>query len=75
MKSISEMNINEAGRIVSLHGGWRQQAHLRALGLAEGQVIRKLSALAWGGPIIVLVNRAQVAIGKGMARRIVVETI
>jgi ferrous iron transport protein A len=33
-------------------------------------VIRKLSDLALGGPVVVLVNRAQVAIGRGMARRI-----
>jgi ferrous iron transport protein A len=38
----------------------------------EGQRVRKLSALAMGGPIVVRVNRAQVAIGRGMAQKVMV---
>ncbi len=57
---------------MAIQGGRGMQTRLRRLGLSEGQVVRKLSALAWGGPVVVLVNRAQVAIGRGMARRILV---
>ena len=60
------------GLIIGIQGGRGMQMRLRRLGLNEGQVVRKLSALAWGGPVVVLVNRAQVAIGRGMARRILV---
>ena len=42
------------------------------MGLAEGQTVRNLSRIGWGGPIVLLVNRAQVAVGRGMARKIVV---
>jgi ferrous iron transport protein A len=42
------------------------------MGLAEGQTVRKLSRIRWGGPIVLLVNRAQVAVGRGMARKIVI---
>ena len=40
----------------------------------EGQTVRKLSALALGGPVVVIINRAQIAIGRGIARRILVST-
>ena len=73
-KPLTELGPAEEGRIIALQGGRGLQARLRALGLVEGQVIRKLSSLVWGGPVIVLINRAQVAIGKGMARRIIVTT-
>jgi ferrous iron transport protein A len=73
-KRLSELGPQEQGTIIALRGGRGLQARLRALGLAEGQVVRKLSALGWGGPVIVLVNRAQVAIGRGMAHRIVVSS-
>ncbi len=73
MKILTDLGTREEGRITTLQGGWRQQAHLRAMGIVEGQVVRKLSAVAWGGPVIVLINRAQIAIGRGMARRIIVE--
>jgi ferrous iron transport protein A len=69
---LTELARGEEGTIVALQAGWGAQQRLRLLGLAEGQVIRKLSELALGGPVVVLVNRAQVAIGRGMARRILV---
>jgi len=48
------------------------QRRLHGLGLSEGRMIRKLSALALGGPVVVSVNRAQVALGRGIASRVVV---
>jgi len=71
-KYLTDLARGEAGKIVAIQTGWGHQQRLRRLGLAEGQVIRKLSELALGGPVVVLVNRAQVAIGRGMARRIMV---
>lgn len=73
-KPLTELRMDEEGEIVALHGGRGFQARLRVLGLAEGQRIRKLSGVGFGGPVIVSVNRAQVAIGRGMARRIIVRS-
>jgi len=71
-KYLTDLARDEMGRITAIQAGWGLQQRLRRLGLAEGQMIRKLSDLALGGPVVVLVNRAQVAIGRGMARRILV---
>jgi len=70
--ALTELGQGEEGIVVSLHGGRGAQERLRALGIVEGQKLRKLSSLALGGPVIVLVNRAQVALGRGMARKITV---
>ena len=69
-KLLTELDQGQEGTIVSVQGGRGVQARLRNLGLVEGQRIRKLSALAWGGPVVVDVKRSQIAIGRGMARRI-----
>jgi ferrous iron transport protein A len=71
-RCLTEMARGEEGMIVAVEGGWGFRQRLARLGLSEGQVIRKLSEVALGGPVVVLVERAQVAIGRGMARRIVV---
>jgi len=71
-KLLTELNPGEGGTVVAVQGGRGLQARLRSLGLVEGQTIRKLSALAWGGPVVVEIKRTQVAIGRGMARRILV---
>lgn len=71
-KYLTDLARGEQGMIAAIQAGHGMQQRLRSLGLAEGQAIRKLSDLALGGPVVVLVNRAQVAIGRGMARRILV---
>jgi ferrous iron transport protein A len=60
--------------IVELRGGRGFQSRLRSLGLVEGQQVKKLSRAGLGGPVIVLINRTQVAIGCGMASRIIVRS-
>jgi len=69
-RTLSDLAPGEEGVIVSLGGGNGVQRRLRSLGFVEGGTVRKLSALAWGGPIVVRVNRAQVAIGRGIARQV-----
>ena len=73
-KLLTELRPGEEGKIKALGGGHRMQERLRSLGIVEGHLIRKLSNLAWSGPVIVLVNRAQIAIGFGMASRIIIQT-
>jgi ferrous iron transport protein A len=51
------------------------QKRLHSMGLLEGNVVKKVSSLGMGGPVIILVNRAQVAIGRGMARKIIVKPL
>ena len=73
-KSLTELEQGVEGKIISVWGGRGLQRRLRALGFVEGQTVRKLSALALGGPVIVLINRAQIAIGRGIARKILIST-
>jgi len=69
-----DLPMGAEAEIVELMGGRSFQSRLRSLGLAEGQQVKKLSRAGLGGPVIVLVNRAQVAIGQGMATRIIVRS-
>jgi len=71
-KPLTELKPGDQGTVVAVKGGRGMQSRLRSLGLVEGQTLRKLSALAWGGPVVVEVKRTQVAIGRGMAAKILV---
>ncbi len=71
-KPLTELKLGKEATIVAVRGGRGMQARLRNMGLVEGQVIRKLSALAWRGPVVVVAKRTQIAIGHGMASRILV---
>ena len=60
-------------RVVAFDGGEHAQRRLRSLGVTPGRVVRKVSSLVAGGPLVIEIDRAQVAIGRGMASRILVE--
>ena len=60
------------------HHGGRRHGHgfvdrLHSLGIRPGKRITKVSAMFMRGPVTIQVDRAQIAIGFGMAGRIVVE--
>ncbi len=46
---------------------------LNALGIIPGKKITKISAMLMQGPVTIEVDRAQVAIGFGMAKKIIVK--
>lgn len=66
---LTQLRIGETARIMAIEGGrgLRQKLFLR--GLIEGKVVRVVSNY---GPVTVEVDRSIVAIGRGMARKIVV---
>lgn len=70
---LSELQPGTEATIREIEGGHGFHRRLFSQGIVVGKAVRKLSALGWGGPVVVQVDRAQVAIGRGMARRIIVE--
>lgn len=60
-------------KIVGLDGGEEFIKKLNSLGISDGKTIIKISSLRLKGPIIISIDRASVAIGRNMAKRIIVE--
>jgi len=69
------MDSGQQGRVVALHGGHGMVERLESMGIRPGKVIIKLSSQPMGGPVTVLVGSRQVAMGRGIARRVEVELI
>lgn len=67
---LNQLGIGELASIVAVEGGrgLRQKLYLR--GLFEGKVVRMVSNF---GPVTVEVDRSVVAIGRGMAQKIIVK--
>ena len=70
---LTQMRRGERGRVVDIQGGWGLLRKLEALGIKTGTEIVKVSSQLMRGPITIRVGNTQVAIGFGMARRIIVE--
>jgi ferrous iron transport protein A len=70
---LTRMRAGQSGIVAYLQGGRGLTGRLSGLGIIPGKRITKISATLMRGPVTVEVDRARVAIGFGMASRIVVQ--
>ena len=73
MKNLTDLRAGESGRIVQIDGGHGMVNRLAALDIRLGKRITKLNSGFMHGPVTIEIDRTQVAIGFGMAKRISVE--
>jgi ferrous iron transport protein A len=71
--TVAQMRTGDRGRIIEIAGGYGLTRRLEAMGIRPGKKITKVSSMLMRGPVTVQVDGVQVAIGFGMARRILVE--
>jgi len=73
IKNLKDLRPGESGRIAQINGGHGMVNRLAALDIRPGRRITKLSSGFMRGPVTIEIDRTQVAIGFGMAKRILVE--
>ena len=71
--SLLHLPENKRAKIVSLDGGRGFQRRLRVMGIREGQTIKIVSRQPFRGPFTVAVGGCQMALGRGMVQKIIVE--
>ena len=74
MMPLSMANKDKLLKITNIVGGRNVKQRLSALGLYPGSVI-KMVTNDFGGPLIIEVNNSKIAIGRGMAQKILVSEI
>jgi ferrous iron transport protein A len=72
--TLAEMKTGQTGTVVGVLGGHGLIRRLDALDIRPGKKVTKLSSALFRGPVMLRVNNTQVAVGFGMARKIIVET-
>lgn len=71
--ALSRMQAGQSGIVIQIQGGYGLVNRLNALGVRPGKRITKISSMFMRGPVTIQVDRTQVAIGFGMASRIIVD--
>lgn len=62
-------------KLIAINGGQRIRKRLADLGLTPGTVLRVVQADAWGPLIVAFKDDARLALGRGMAHKIMVEPL
>ncbi len=71
--SLARMQSGQSGIVVNIEGGHGIINRLNTLGIMPGKKITKISSVFMRGPVTIEVDRAKVALGFGMAKRIIVQ--
>jgi len=71
--TLTRMQAGQSGTVVQIQGGHGMVSRLNALGIMPGKRITKISSMLMRGPVTIEVDRVQVAIGFGMANRVIVK--
>lgn len=72
--SLTRMKIGESGKIYDFKEGKKLCKKLDSLGIRKGKNIKKISDIFLKGPITIQIeNSSTIAIGRGMAEKIMVK--
>jgi ferrous iron transport protein A len=71
--TLKHLKRGKSGTVVSFNGGLGLINKLNSLGIRRGKDITKISNTIFGGPITIQLDNAKIAIGDGMADKIIVE--
>ena len=71
--TVAQMKAGQKGTVAQIAGGHGQVRRLQALGIRPGKRITKVSSMFRRGPVTIQIDNTQVALGLGIANRIVVE--
>ena len=72
--SLDQVPVGATARVKQLQGGAGFQQHVQNLGLKAGQVLRKVEHTGTG-PILIEFASQTIAVGRGIARRILVDEL
>ena len=75
MKTLLDMRVGESAVVIKMSGGFHMQVQLKNLGFHEGVTVTLVKKSVIGGPLMVAVNGSNVAIGRGIASKILISPV
>ncbi len=75
MGTLLDLPVGVRAQVMSLQGGFGLQRHLSSLGITPGKIVQKITTQPMGGPIMIEVQGARIAIGRRMAGRVIVRRV
>ena len=73
MITLEQLQNGKEAIIVEVIGGHGLRNRLCCMNIREGKIIKKIISQPLRGPIVIEIDNRQCAIGRGMARKILVE--
>ncbi len=75
MISLDKLPSGKSAKVISIEGGFGCMGRLNNLGIREGISVKKLTGTLSRGPVVLKIGNSQIALGRGMASKIMVEAL
>ncbi|MBN2104502.1 ferrous iron transport protein A [bacterium] len=72
---LARIHSGQSVRVTGIQGGWHMRQRLNQMGIHIGDTLRVRQTGAFHGPMLIEIHGSQVALGCGMARKIMVEIV
>jgi ferrous iron transport protein A len=72
-KDLTQIKEGKTVKVVEINGGQQFQKKIDAIGLRIGSKVTKVSAQMLNGPITIKIGSTKLALGHGMAKKIIVD--
>jgi ferrous iron transport protein A len=69
---LTQLEEGESGKVVDIQGGHGLIRRLESMGIRAGKKLTKVSSQFMHGPVTLRIDNYQIAIGYGMAKKILV---
>jgi ferrous iron transport protein A len=73
MKTLLQISPGFTVRVIDVEGGKNLRSKLKQYGIYPGDCLRLLRKAPLGGPLLVECNEREIALGRGIADKIIVE--
>ncbi len=71
--SLVQLKPDNRARVAEIHGGDNLRNRLMSMGIYKGKELVKLSHIGLRGPVVVKIGRGILALGHGVAAKIILE--
>ena len=73
--SLAKLETNQSGKVIEFTAGPRLVHRLEEMGIRAGKKVTKISGMPLRGPVVIQVGGTRIALGHGMAMKVIVEKI
>lgn len=75
MTTLEDLQNGKEAKVIGIQKGFGFSEKMCSMNIRTGKTIKKITSQPFKGPVIVKIDDRQCAIGRGMARKVMVEEI
>jgi len=73
--TLDQLQLGKRARVIRVHGGRGLRRNLTQMGVHPGDIVYLTQGGAFYGPVVIEVNGSKIALGRGVARKVLIDPL